>query len=289
MENEGMNKKTLIAHLKRHKWLVLVSAFFCFAASLIWVYYFETYALQVKYLEFSAESASLKKPMKIAVVSDLHWQKGQEWYAQKLVNKVNALNPDLIVLLGDYCYGHTHGKTMSAEDASHFFKELKAKYGVIGIQGNHDVVYGWGAWKKSMEDAGVKVLTNGSILVGDTIGSLVQVSGILDANTHRVPKSSIPLRLSPDIPHLLLSHTPDIFTVVQTGRVDLILSGHTHGGQICWPNGKAIKNGSVYNIFYNYPFDEREGKKLLISKGVGCSILPIRLFCRPEVLLLSLQ
>ena len=72
-------------------------------------------------------------------------------------------------------------------------------------------------------------------------------------------------------------------------EVDLILAGHTHGGQICLPNGDALTNSSRYKVKFNYPMDSIEGKDLLISKGVGCSALPVRFFCEPEIVILTLE
>ena len=87
----------------------------------------------------------------------------------------------------------------------------------------------------------------------------------------------------------LLSHVPDIFPLLAPGTADAVISAHTHGGQICLPGGKPLANISREKAKFSYPWSQLNGTPFLITRGLGCSVLPLRFCCPPEIIVLEIQ
>ncbi|WP_343015863.1 metallophosphoesterase [Akkermansia muciniphila] len=197
--------------------------------------------------------------------------------------------PDMIFLLGDYANGHTRESSMAPETAREYFKMLKAPLGIFAVQGNHDQYYGWNLWRNMFSGLGILPMWNDSLLLYLPGGRELQLSSVRDDYHLRIRPEELPLRFSPDIPHILLSHVPDIFPLLAPGTADLVISAHTHGGQICLPGGRALANISREKVKFSYPWSQLNGTPFLITRGLGCSVLPLRFCCPPEIIVLEIQ
>ena len=206
----------------------------------------------------------------------------------KLVN-VLAESYDMIFLLGDYANGHTRESSMAPETAREYFKMLKAPLGIFAVQGNHDQYYGWNLWRNMFSGLGILPMWNDSLLLHLPGGRELQLSSVRDDYHLRIRPEELPLRFSPDIPHILLSHVPDIFPLLAPGTADLVISAHTHGGQICLPGGRALADISREKVKFSYPWSQLNGTPFLITRGLGCSVLPLRFCCPPEIIVLEIQ
>lgn len=191
-------------------------------------------------------------------------------------------NPDVIVFVGDYV-SRTDGNVLS-----HVRESLEpirnAKCPVIGVMGNHDY-YAKRPIRvfETVRDSGVRVLRNewidldGVAIAGvDDAMAQRHIGGMEMLETESFPKST-----------LALLHEPD-FADEMPGSVSLMLSGHSHGGQICLPGGIPIET-RIGARNYSAGFYSEAKVPLYVTRGVGTSGPDLRLFCRPEVSILTLR
>ncbi|OXT02610.1 hypothetical protein B7H23_06890 [Notoacmeibacter marinus] len=250
--------------------------------------------------------------LRIALLGDLHacypWMRPSR--IRTIVNAMNALQPDIQLLLGDYLsgmqlsFGQVPPEQWGAELA-----RLKAPLGVHAVLGNHD----WiddpiaeqtedspSTARQALQDAGIAVYENDARRIetadgafwlaglGDQMGSYI---GTVDGISRRVARDDLPgtmAQIADDgAPVLLMAHEPDIFPDVPA-RVSLILSGHTHGGQIVPFGWAPVVPRIRKHLDYRYGHYRDNRRDLLITGGVGCSILPIRIGMAPEIVLLEL-
>ncbi|MGV6848863.1 MAG: metallophosphoesterase [Marinibacterium sp.] len=242
-------------------------------------------------------------PMKIAILTDLHM--GDPWVPltrlRNIVTTTNGLGADLIVILGDLTPGHRYVRKISEKAVAAELAALEAPLGVLAILGNHDwwedsVAQSRGAGPvvtgQELEAAGIPVLENAV----HTLPNGVVVAGLGDqlafedyhGDDHRgVDDLPGTLAQIPEgAPAILLAHEPDIFPQVPD-RIALTLSGHTHGGQIRLLGWSPVVPSQFGNR-YAYGHVREGGRDLVISGGIGCSILPVRLGVAPEITLVTL-
>lgn len=220
---------------------------------------------------------------KIVFISDIHH--GPFFERERvaaLVRKVNELDPDIIVLGGDYVYG---GMTY-IEPCFEELSGLKAEMGVFGVTGNHDE---WGDYNltvRSMEKAGIIVLSDRGewLKIGE---DKIKISGIDWHDSRYFYDESDIGPLIMDVEEndfvILVSHTPDFAEELRTDEVDLLLSGHTHGGQITFFGLWAPYVPSCYGQKYRSGVVKTARTTVLVSNGVGNTFLPIRFFARPQI------
>lgn len=244
--------------------------------------------------------------LRIVALSDIHacWPWMTSDRLRRIVERANALDADLAVFLGDLP-GHLFpSRTYSAIELAAPLAALRAPLGVFGVLGNHD----WAGLDiaarpgtdpapivAALEDTGMQVLRNQSrrLRFGDTgfwlAGLDSQRAGWnargrfagaddQDAALHDV---------DPEDFVLLLAHEPDIFAQLKR-RVDLTLSGHTHGGQIRL-FGRAFHVPSQYGRRFDYGAFETDGRHMIVSGGLGYSGIPLRIGIRPEINLVEIS
>lgn len=228
-------------------------------------------------------------PLRIAIAGDFHLRPNGGDQARRYMEKIMEARPDMIFLLGDYANGHTRESSMSPETAREYFRMLKAPLGIFAVQGNHDQYYGWDLWRNMFAELGILPMWNDSLLLHLPGGRDLQLSSVRDDYHLRIRPEELPLRFSPEIPHILLSHVPDIFPLLAPGTADAVISAHTHGGQICLPGGRPLANISREKAKFSYPWSQLNGTPFLITRGLGCSILPLRFCCPPEIIVLEIK
>jgi predicted MPP superfamily phosphohydrolase len=249
-------------------------------------------------------------PLTIAAIADVHACKPWMDVARidSIVRQTNELKPDLIVLLGDYVAGMRHYRTgeVSSADWSKALAGLKAPLGVHAILGNHEwwedraaQMNGHGPTlgRLALERAGIPVYENDVVRLAKS-GRSFWLAGLGDqlafqATRRRFPNRRIgvddldgTLRKVPDgDPIILLAHEPDIMPRVPE-RVSLVMSGHTHGGQVRLFGWSPVVP-SRYGNRYAYGH-VREQCDLIVSGGLGCSMIPVRFGMPPEIVLVSI-
>lgn len=245
--------------------------------------------------------------LKIAAIADLHacdpWMAGE--HIEAIVERTNALDADVIVMLGDYVAGHRYvTKQMPPSDWAPALAQLKAPLGVHAILGNHDywsdhAIQREGQGKtlarQALEDVGIPVYENDVTRLTKG-GHSFWLAGLGDQLAYVPARRFRPVRhigvddlgatlakVTDDAPVILLAHEPDVARRVPE-RVALQLSGHTHGGQVRlfgWapltPSGPKLNYGHV-----------RMSCDVVISGGLGCSIMPFRLGAPPEIVMVTL-
>jgi predicted MPP superfamily phosphohydrolase len=247
--------------------------------------------------------------LKIAVIADLHacdpWMSLR--HIEAIVERTNALNADIIVMLGDYVPGHRHiTRTIPAGEWAPVLAGLKAPLGVHAILGNHDwwsdnavQEQGQGPTiaRRALEAAGIPVYENDARRF-TKVGRPFWLAGLGDQLAYLPARRFRPLsrigvddlaatlaKVTDDAPIVLLAHEPDVAMRVP-GRVALQLSGHTHGGQVRlfgWSPVVPSRYGGRFAYGHT-----RTNCDVIVSGGLGCSIMPFRLGVPPEIVLVTL-
>ncbi len=206
---------------------------------------------------------------------------------QSIVDKTNALKPDLILLGGDYVIqGVIGGHPVPSKDIVAVLSKLSAPNGVFGVLGNHD----W--WDDApriyheFDEQNVKILEDAAqhIHKGNIGFWIVGVSDYTEG-AHDVNKALS--SVNGNDPIIIVTHSPDIFPDVPS-RVGLTIAGHTHGGQIYVPFLGRPVIPSKYGQRYAIGLIEENGKQIFVGSGIGTSILPIRFMTPPEVSILKI-
>lgn len=247
--------------------------------------------------------------LRIVVLADLHacrpyMESSRITY---VVDRANALSPDIILLLGDYMTAiHALARGIAPATLAANLSRLTAPLGVHAVLGNHD----W--W----EDPDAQARGTGPCIVGTALaehgivhyensanrlekdGHPFWIAGLGDQRAFLTPRDrhkpasgiddldATLTGIADEAPVILMAHEPDIFPQVPD-RVSLTLSGHTHGGQIKL-FGQTPVVPSIYGSRYVYGHIREEGRDLVVSGGLGCSGLPIRFGVPPEIVLIEL-
>ncbi|MBI1912203.1 MAG: metallophosphoesterase [Deltaproteobacteria bacterium] len=221
----------------------------------------------------------------ICQITDIHHSPivGLE-YIDNVVKTANNLKPDLTVLTGDYI--DEEKKYM--EPVIKSLSSLKAKHGIISILGNHDHFIGKEYAAKVIESHNIPLLENAHRLI-EKGGSALCIAGVKDF-WEDSPDIALALKgVDREIPRVVLSHHPDYSEFVsKQERVDLVLSGHTHGGQVRLPFGYAPIVPSSYGQKYSGGLVQNGESQTYVSRGVGVVMIPVRINCPPELTLIRL-
>ncbi len=216
----------------------------------------------------------------IVQLSDLHTGMTiDRGFVQRVVDRANALAPDLLVLTGDLVDGPVADL---AEDVAPF-AQLKAKHGVYAVTGNHEYYSGVDAWIAAISKLGVRYLRNQRVTIGDGEASF-ELAGVDDHSAigwkgHGEDLPAATRGRDPAKALVLLAHQPRQVLRAARYGVDLQLSGHTHGGQI-WPWHYMVKlqQGGLLAGHYDH-----EGTQLYVTRGCGYWGPPVRLLAPLEI------
>jgi uncharacterized protein len=259
--------------------------------------------------------------LRLAVLADLHvcepWMSIER--LERIVEQTNALEPDAILLLGDFVVGlrlGTYSGTISNDAWAKVLAKLKAPRGVHAILGNHDWWQSRDVQKRragptpaglALAEVGIPVYQNTAVRL-EKDGHPFWIAGLGDQWAFRSKNDQhdelVPSRngslsysgvddlpatiraITDDAPVILMVHEPDIFPNVSK-RVSLTFAGHTHGGQVRIL-GYAPIVPSIYGSRYAYGHIIEDGRHLIVSGGLGCSSLPLRFGSPPEIVVADL-
>ncbi len=223
----------------------------------------------------------------------------------RIVARTNALNPDAVLLLGDYVRGGRMmpwSRFVPHADWAAVLAGLEAPFGVHAVLGNHDWWEDDDALRRghlvtragaALEAAGIPVYQNRAVRL-EKGGQPFWIAGLGDQWAFRSIGSDRGFddlagtlgMVTDEAPVILMAHEPDIFPQVPH-RVALTLAGHTHGGQVTLA-GFAPVIPSKYGQRYRYGHIVEEGRTMIVSAGLGCSTLPVRFGAPPEIVLVTL-
>lgn len=262
----------------------------------VWAFMVEPATLTVRHV--TVESATWRgPPLRIGVISDTHVAAPHTDVARirRLVERMNAERPDMVVLLGDYAGGHEPAADRAAPESSEIlrgveaFEGLSSPLGTWGVLGNHDSWFDDAAIAAALRRAGVRLLDNGAARVARQNGPF-WLAGLADMQSPREgPRVGRTLgEVADDAPVIVLTHWPDPFREVPE-RVALTLAGHTHCGQVVLPLVGRLVHASEASERWPCGLYDEGGRKLFVTGGVGVSILPVRFRAPPEIVVLTLR
>jgi uncharacterized protein len=245
----------------------------------------------------------------IVQLSDLHYDGIHlaETILQRAIALSNQVNPDLVLITGDFV---TDNPSPINQLAAHL-KNLNSKYGVYGCLGNHDLIPANAGTKiiEALAKIKLKILWNEVVY---PLGDSLALIGLPDISSREFKPASVLESLPTDIPRIVLSHNPDSANLLKQYRVDLQLSGHTHGGQVVIPSygavvsvlpkirkhiprplrdrlpylkdcAKIVKHWDWYQGWHQVGQNQ-----LYVNRGLG-TYFPGRFCCPPEVTVITLE
>jgi len=205
-------------------------------------------------------------------------------FVREAVAHTNRLRPDVVLLTGDYVDDHADDLPACADALS----GLAAPLGVYAVLGNHDFEVGADLMAQALTEAGLRVLRNASAALGKGPTHL-WIVGLDDTAGYWGDFSAALAGVPAGEPIILLSHIPDVLPKAPDAGADLILAGHTHGGQVQIPGLGAphapVRLGSGF-----ISGSRRRGHaRMQISRGIGTTVYPVRFNCPPEIGLFPLR
>lgn len=223
----------------------------------------------------------------IAQLSDIHHgvYTGLD-YIHRCVEIVNGLKPDVIALTGDFTFG---GKKY-IEPCAEVLQGLKARAGVYAVLGNHDYYVGAGRVTRALKDAGCNVMIDALDRL-EFRGAKLWLAGTDDLYYGLTDPKKLLRDVPDDEPRIVLAHNPDFIEefAAKEAHVDLMISGHTHGGQIRFPLIGAPQVYSDYGQRYVMGLNHKNSMQVYTTRGIGAILLPTRIDCPPEIVLFTLR
>jgi predicted MPP superfamily phosphohydrolase len=246
----------------------------------------EPYWLQIKKIVITDDDIpEAFQDIKIVFITDIHHG---TFYSidrvKKLVDTVNNLKPHMIFLGGDYVY-------RDKKYIKPVFEELKNLYapeGKFGVLGNHDHWQSKELTLQSMKDGGIKDLDNSSMWIYRK-EEKIKIGGVGDFMTDTQDINSTVKDVREKDFVILLSHSPDYVEEINNYKIDLMLSGHTHGGQVTFFGLWTPFIPSIYGDKYRTGIINTKYTKLIVSNGTGTVIKPVRFCARPQILVIYLR
>ena len=277
------------------KWLIII-----IITAVVLLAYASLETRWVKITHVSLESPDIPRVFdgkRIVFVSDIHHGEALSIErVQKLVQRVNELQPDIVILGGDYIsLDEKYIKPVFSE-----LHKLKSKYGVFGVMGNHDYFVNGDLSRKMMVTNGIKQCDNKSYWVKINKDS-IKIGGVddpggstptIDSTVYDVKKADF---------CILISHRPEYIKELKTDLIDVTLSGHTHGGQVTlfglwspilpsdnssWASISLTKESQKYSYGLTHP---QANMQSYITSGIGTRSPHFRFFRRPEIAVLELK
>ncbi|SCM96135.1 Phosphoesterase [Bacillus cereus] len=234
------------------------------------------------------------KGYKILQISDLHNKQFGD-NQEILVQKVKSIEPDIIAITGDLIDSSSY----DAEVSMKVIRKLVQKYQVYFVTGNHEKLSGeYNSLEKELKKNNVNVLRNEHVSIQKGVHQ-INLLGIDDPefvtgkrDERNIVKDEIIKAKSEMQPtyNVLLSHRPEFLTEYADEQIDLVLSGHAHGGQVRLPfiGGIVAPNQGIFPK-YTAGLYEKQNTSMVVSRGLGNSIIPQRIFNRPELVVVQLN
>ena len=252
--------------------------------------YWQDNGLMLTRMNYEGDIPKAFQGYKILQVSDLQ----NKVFGKKqkpLLKKMKESAPDMIVITGDLLDRH-EGRT-NVDNAMELIQEIMGIAPVYFVSGNHE--HQSGEWEELLEElvaAGVTVLENGKSII-EKDGETITLLGLSDksVNPHYDKILHTLMAGQEDSFNILLSHRPELFDAYVNKNLDLVFTGHAHGGQIVIPFLRQGIFAPHQGFFPKYTegMHEKDGTVMVVSRGLGNSSFPFRIFNRPELIEVTLS
>lgn len=246
--------------------------------------FIEPYWIEEKVYHISrSDIPSAFNDTKIVFLTDIHHGRFfSRSRVARVVDQVNKLKPELILLGGDYVEG-------SPKYIDDFFEELGRLHApVFGVLGNHDHWQGAERTRKAMLRRKIHSIDNAAFWVRKN-GQRIRVGGVGDhcEDVQHLNRTVDSAELSDFV--ILVSHSPDYVQEIKSDKVDLVLAGHTHGGQVTFFGVYGPKVPSHYGQKFRTGSVMINKMQMIVSNGIGTTLFPIRFFARPQIVIIHLH
>lgn len=208
---------------------------------------------------------------------------------EELIVKINQQKPDILVFTGDLL--DAPNQYFESNKVIHLLQQLTATYGKFAVYGNHDHGgYGTDIYREMMEAAQFKILQNESTFITSSTNETIYLLGIDDAMLGRPDLNAAISNIPEESYKILLSHAPDLADYAMNYKIQLQLSGHSHGGQIRLPFIGALVKAPFAEKYDEgfYTIGEEEPLTLYVNRGLGTTRLPFRFLSVPELSVFTL-
>ena len=243
----------------------------------------------VKKTEYSLEVPTLREELKIVMLSDLHLGAvGSEAKLERWVEAINEESPDIVLIAGDLIDSN-YGKIQDPERAEALLASISAKYGVYACLGNHDAGKTYKDMLSFFVRANITVLQDEYVVIDDSLvlvgrRDLSPIGGTADE--HRMDTDAVLGNLPDlDLPIIVMDHNPsDIHSYDE--RVDLIVSGHTHKGQVFPAN---FVTNMIYTVDYGIYRQDETSPYVIVSCGIGGWGMPMKTAGHSELVIITMK
>lgn len=282
-------------HKARSRYRVIFILLCCVAALMVAYPFLEPFLLETESVTLTSADLPVNiGQLKIVYVSDIHQGAFfSEGRVRNLVTRINSLNPDIILLGGDYAN--------TSEEAIEFFRKapsFHARYLTAAVVGNHDRTApesNLEALTQAMYDAGIVPLVNtvSRLKIGT---DYVYLAGIDDVDNGWPDLEGVAAQVAREDYVIFLSHSPAILSKALEARdrngnkswFDLALCGHTHGGQVTLLGQPILESARTSGRYWRGWYEANRAY-MLVSNGVGTSVAPVRLFAQPQIHLITVR
>ncbi len=263
----------------------ILATFFVAVLFVVDAYVIEPNWIQVdKVLIHDSQLAASLEGIKVVHITDLHLTRGIGFREKQLIRKVNDLNPDIIFVTGDF-----FDDVSQVEPTKELIRSLKARIGIWGVPGNTDHISMHAEdIVRALEPSGIRILVNQAQTVYTGVGKYFWLIGVDDPVYHHDKLLEALYGVPKNAPRLLLAHSPDVFDKASLEQINLVLAGHTHGGQVGIPFLVELSQYANRTIYMKGLF--KKGKtQMYVNRGIGTKTLPIRFLCRPEIAVIKVN
>jgi len=253
----------------------------------VWIYFVEPNTIRIENISIEIKNLpSSFKGARIAHLSDIHSRSFGE-KEKEILEKLNQLKPDFVFITGDF----VEWTTKDLNSCRDFWKELSKNYPqrIFGVLGNHEHRHlKFKTIKKLLEESGIEILENESIKI-EKDGEFIYLIGLDDPHGKYDDIEKATTGLEDETSKILIAHSPEIFRKLKGKNIDLVLVGHTHGGQINVPFITDLFIPLKYDKKYKRGLFKEDSTYLYINRGIGLTFIPFRFNSFPEIANITLK
>lgn len=225
---------------------------------------------------------------RIAVISDLHYPRSATLrLIRRAIRLSNLARPDIVLFAGDFC-ARGKGEAKVVPPLGPVLADIQHRFGVFGVLGNRDHSLDANGIREELKNASpVQLIENRFVLLG-TENQRLAIAGVGDLWANEVDLTEALSAIPAAIPRILLAHNPHVAEMAAGFRIDLQVSGHTHGGQVNIPFVRTVRLHSAFGNKYRAGLVQSPTHLVYVNRGI-CSVRNLRFGCRPEVSVLVLR